>query len=142
MNGKKKSLKTRFYIRLSRKQRADSSESEKKAVFFSYLGFILLYVALFTFLAVYTLSLKTIRIGFLDVRDVDKVLEYFVEQIGFKPPKRVGEHLLFRAKPMTILMWNVFKIKATINGNTIILTGPLRMVMKVKKQIASFVSKE
>jgi hypothetical protein len=87
-------------------------------------------------------ELKTIRIGFLDVRDVDKVLEYFVTQIGFKPPTRIGEHLVFRAKPMTVLTWNVFKIKAKVNGNTIILTGPLRMVLKLRKQIASFASKE
>ena len=76
------------------------------------------------------------------MRHVDKVLEYFVEQIGFKPPTRVGENLIFRAKPMTVLMWNVFKMRATANGNTIILTGPLRMVMKFRKQIQSFASQE
>jgi len=112
--------------------------SERKIIFFLYVIFILLYAFIFTFLAVYTLSLKTIRIFLFDVRAVDKILEYFVEQIGFKPPIKDGNNLIFKAKLMTTIMWNVFKIRARIDGNMIILTGPLGMVRKFRKQIQSF----
>jgi len=100
-----------------------------------FLGSLLLFLAYSTYMAVLVFSLRTIRIIFEDVRDVESVLDYFVSEMGFKHPVRVGDTLIFKAKLRTFLIWNIYKLRARVDGNTTILTGPTIMVRRFEKRV-------
>ncbi len=100
-----------------------------------FLGSLLLLLALTIYITVLALSLRTIRIVFEDVRDVESVLDYFVSEMGFKHPVRVGDTLIFKAKLRTFLIWNIYKLRARVDGNTAILTGPTIMVRRFEKRV-------
>ena len=100
-----------------------------------FLGSLLLLLALTIYITVLALSLRTIRIVFEDVRDVESVLDYFVSEMGFKHPVRVGDTLIFKAKLRTFLIWNIYKLRARVDGNTTILTGPTIMVRRFEKRV-------
>ncbi len=100
-----------------------------------FLGSLLLLLAGTTYMTVLAFSLRTIRIVFEDVRDVESVLDYFVSEMGFKHPVRVGDTLIFKAKLRTFLIWNIYKLRARVDGNITILTGPTIMVRRFEKRV-------
>ena len=83
-------------------------------------------------------SLRTVRIVFKDARDVEGVLDYFVSEMGFKPPKTEGDTLIFRAKLRTFLTWSTLKLRAKVDGNTVILTGATIMVKRFEKRVLAY----
>jgi len=113
---------------------------DSRALFYSFSGFIILYICIFSFLATYIFSLKAIKISFLDIREVDRTISYFVEKLGFKSPIKEGKELVFKAKPLTIIIWNVVTIRARVDGNIILLSGPLIMMNKLHRQIETYSS--
>jgi hypothetical protein len=111
---------------------------DSRVLLYSFAGFILLYICIFSFLATYIFSMKTIKITFLDIREVDRTISYFVEKLGFKSPIKEGKELVFKAKPMTVIIWNVVTIRARVDGNIMLLNGPLIMMKKLQQQIESY----
>ena len=99
---------------------------------------ILLLGGLGCFIWVYCYSLKTILISFDDVRNVDDILDYFVQQIGFKSPVKEGNIIIFKAKLRTFFIWNAWKIRVIIDGNTVIITGTMIMINKLLKRIKAY----
>ena len=83
-------------------------------------------------------SLKTIRISFKDIRDVDVLLDYFIRDLGFQAPQKRGDMLVFRATWWTIFAYNIFQLQARVSGNTVVLTGPTPMMRRLKRRILSF----
>jgi len=55
--------------------------------------------------------------------------------MGFKHPVRVADTLIFKAKLRTFLIWNIYKLRARVDGNTTILTGPTIMVRRFEKRV-------
>lgn len=113
---------------------------DNRIFFYIFTSFIVLYIFIFSFLSIFIFSLRTIKITFSDIREVDKVITYFVEKLGFKPPFKEGNELIFKAKPMTVIVWNVVTIRARVDGNIIILGGPLIMVNKLVEQLKTYSS--
>ena len=105
---------------------------------FAGLPFFLLVVSVLTVRAVYFLSLKTIRVSFKDIRDVDSVLDYFIRDMGFDAPQKEDNVLQFRFTRWIMYPHHVVRLKAALSGNRVILTGPLHMIRRVEKRMLSF----
>lgn len=89
-------------------------------------------------MSIYCLAFKSIKINFNDIRDVDKVLEYFVEQMGFKTPVIVKRQLIFKPTLFQIFLWGSSSIKARIDGNSIYLIGNIPIIRKLEKMFKSY----
>ena len=84
------------------------------------------------------MAFKAIRISFNDIRDVDKVLEYFVDQMGFKSPSYEKKQLIFKPTLFQIIIWGSSSIKARLDGNSIYLTGNIPIIKKLEKMFKSY----
>ena len=89
-------------------------------------------------ISIYYMAFKAIRISFNDIRDVDKVLEYFVDQMGFKSPLHVKKQLIFKPTLFQIIIWGSSSIKARLDGNSIYLTGNIPIIKKLEKMFKSY----
>ena len=83
----------------------------------------------------YYCSLKTLRIRFKDIRDVDAFLDYYIRELGFREPKKEGDELVFRATWWTTFIYSVLKLKARVSGNAVVLTGPTPMMRRMKRRM-------
>ncbi|MCH7733561.1 MAG: hypothetical protein IIB44_13820 [Candidatus Marinimicrobia bacterium] len=93
-------------------------------------------------LVAYSVAFKTIRVMFSDVRHVDKILEYFVEQMGFKAPIKDKGNLIYKPTLKKflkeILIGFPSKIRARVDGNSVIITSTIPVVRRLEKQFKSF----
>ena len=89
-------------------------------------------------ISIYYMAFKAIRISFNDIRDVDKVLEYFVDQMGFKSPLYVKKQLIFKPTLFQIIIWGSSSIKARLDVNSIYLTGNIPIIKKLEKMFKSY----
>ena len=88
-------------------------------------------------LGAYMYTLGSIRVSFKDIKSVEQVLEYLVSEMGFKPPTREKDVLIFRATLTTILLYSVLKLRVTTDGNRILLTAPLPIIRRIRKRLLS-----
>ncbi len=58
--------------------------------------FIFFPIAFLTIFMIYFYANKSARIIFDDIRDVDNLLEFLVAQIGYRPPKKAKNSLIFK----------------------------------------------
>jgi hypothetical protein len=87
------------------------------------------------FVSAYFIALTTLRVSFKDIRDVDALLDYYVRDFGFHPPRRSGDSLVFRATFWTFSMYSVLQLKARVSGNTVLLTGPAPVMRRLKQRM-------
>jgi class 3 adenylate cyclase len=84
-------------------------------------------------------SLLTYRISFKDVRDVDSLLEYFIRDLGFRAPRKMGDALVFQPTWWNILVYYGFsRLEAIVSGNRVVVTGPTPLMLRLRKRILSF----
>jgi len=87
------------------------------------------------FIAVYFISAKSVRVIFSDVRDSDKIIGFLISQIGYKPPVKVNDQLVFKPTVSQFIMYNARKIKVLIDGNSVVISGNYMMIRKLLKTI-------
>ena len=87
---------------------------------------------------IYYLSLSSIRITFTDIRDVDKVLIHFVDQIGYKEPYREKGQMVFKPSLWQRIIWTSSSIRARIDGNSIYLIGNIPIIRRLEKMFRSY----
>ena len=105
---------------------------------FFFFGPILIAITIGAFLwSAYMATLGTLNISFKDIRNVDEALDYLIREMGFKPPIRENDVLVFKATLLTILLYNVLKLRVKIDGNQVLLTAPLPMIRRLKKRLLS-----
>ena len=91
----------------------------------------------------YYIALATVQVKFSDVRHVDEMLEYFVLQMGFKPSTKELGDLVFkpsRSKYIKDIFYQGFptKLRARIDGNSVIITSTIPTVKRLTKQLKVF----
>jgi class 3 adenylate cyclase len=96
---------------------------------------VLVATLLLDLLGAYFLLLRTLRISFKDIRDVDVLLDYHIPDLGFRAPERKGDDLVFRASLWTFLTYNILRLRARVAGNTVVLTGPAPMMRRLRKRL-------
>lgn len=89
-------------------------------------------------LSILTYALTSIKITFEDIRDVDKVLGYFVEQMGFKKPIYLDKQIIYKPTFTQIFLWGSSKVRARVDGNSIYLTGNIAIIKKLEKMFKSY----
>ena len=89
-------------------------------------------------LSILTYTLTSVKITFEDIRDVDKVLGYFVEQMGFKKPVFLEEQIIYKPTLLQVFLWGSSKVKARVDGNAIYLTGNIAIIRKLEKMFKSY----
>ena len=89
-------------------------------------------------LSILTYTLKSIKITFEDIRDVDKVLGYFVEQMGFKKPIYLDKQIIYKPTLLQVFLWGSSKVRARVDGNAIYLTGNIAIIRKLEKMFKSY----
>ena len=87
------------------------------------------------FASAYLVTLKTLRIYFNDIRDVDELLDYYIRELGFNAPQSNGRELVFRATLWTTLVYNVLQLRAHVSGSTVVLTGPAPMMRRLTRRM-------
>ena len=93
----------------------------------------------------YSIAFATAQIRFSDVRHTDEILEYFVLNMGFKKPIKEHGDLVFKPtlskyiRNFTGLGYHT-KIRARIEGNSIIITSTIPTVKRLTKQLKAFSS--
>jgi TIR domain len=83
----------------------------------------------------YMYTLGSICVTFKNIRDVDRIFEYLVSEMGFKPPERENEALVFKATLTSILLYSVLKLRVTIDGNRVLLTAPAPIIRRISKRL-------
>jgi hypothetical protein len=86
-------------------------------------------------ISIYAFTLGSLRITFGDARQVEGVLKYMIGEMGFKQPIRDQGTLVFRANLMTVLLYSVLRLRASIDGNRVILTAPLPMIRRLERTL-------
>lgn len=113
-------------------------DQEMRLFIIVYFGVILLFIIG----TAYTIAFATIQVRFSDVRHVDDMLEYFVAQMGFKPPTKDRGNLVFKPNLSMIikafLVGSPTKIMARIEGNSVVITSTIPTVRQLMKQMNAF----
>ena len=89
-------------------------------------------------LFVYAFSSKSVRILFSDVRDPDKLMEMLTTHIGYKPPVKKGDQIIFKPSLYQVLTWGARKIKVNIDGSSVTLFGNYLMINKLLRTMKGF----
>lgn len=87
---------------------------------------------------IYFYANRSIRIIFDDIRDVDHLLAFLVSQIGYGPPEKEKNVLIFRPSSYQFFMYSARKIRALIDGNSVVITGNYMFVTKLIGLIRSY----
>ncbi len=82
---------------------------------------------------VYFYAAKSVRVIFSDTRDPDKVIEFLVNHIGYKPPVKKDEKLVFKPTLYQFIMYSARKINVIIDGNSVVISGNYMMIRKLLK---------
>lgn len=115
---------------------------EKLRIVISFILFIILFILLISSLTAYYIAFTTFRVIFSHIRHVDNILEYFIEQMGFKQPIKDKGYLIF--KPTfskfirDLLIGFPAKIRVRVDGNSVIVTSTIPVARRLEKQINSF----
>lgn len=86
---------------------------------------------------IYFYANKTIRVIFEDIREVDELLEYLVTQIGYQAPVKVNGQLEFRPSLYQFIMYSARKIRTSVDGNSVIISGNVMFIRKLIRIIKS-----
>lgn len=93
-------------------------------------------------LAARSIAFTTLRVIFSNIRHVDSILEYFIEQMGYKTAIKEKGYLIF--KPTVSKFVRDFfigfpnKIRVRVDGNSVIITSTIPAVRRLEKQLKSF----
>ena len=105
---------------------------------------ILLFSIVLAFASSYFTALTTRRVRFQDVREVDQLLSYFTEQMGFKEPVKAKGLLVFKPTKARlikdILVGFPTSIRARVDGNSAIITSTIPYVKRLMKQLQAYSS--
>ncbi len=78
------------------------------------------------------------EIKFEDVRGSDRMLSYIIQRFGFKAPVKKDHILIFRPSFYNRIFWFSQKMRITINGNFVSVSGSWFFLRKVKKALKSY----
>lgn len=92
------------------------------------------FIAFFTFF----ILRDAIEIKFRDVRGADTLISYVIQQFGFRPPIRQNGQIIFKPTLYNRLMWQTQKMRVTINGNKMAISGSFIFLRKVKKMLKPY----
>ncbi|OGV60966.1 MAG: hypothetical protein A2283_09955 [Lentisphaerae bacterium RIFOXYA12_FULL_48_11] len=87
---------------------------------------------------VYFYSTLSIRVVFDDVRNIDQLLEFLVAQMGYKPPVKDDDHIVFMPSAYHFIMYSARPIRTQIDGNSVVISGNYMFVRKLIRIIKSF----
>lgn len=94
----------------------------------------LVFVVFFTFIFLR----DSVKIHFEDVRGVDEMISFIIQQFGFKPPKRKDGMLIYKPSAYNFMMWWTQNMRVSINGNHVTISGSFMFLRKVKKMLKSY----
>jgi class 3 adenylate cyclase len=91
-------------------------------------------------LGIFTLFIlrSSVEIQFEDVRGADSMLSYIIQRFGFKPPVKKSNIIIFKPTLYNVLMWSTQKMRVSINGNHVTISGSFIFLRKVKKMLKTF----
>jgi hypothetical protein len=98
---------------------------------------ILIFVMLFIVVWIwssYFLALESLQISFKNTENVEEVLDYLVQEMGFKPPIEEKNSLVFRATISTVLLYTILKLRVNISGNQVLITAPLPIQCSLRRR--------
>jgi len=80
----------------------------------------------------------SVKIHFEDVRGVDEMISFIIQQFGFKPPVKKNGQLVYKPSAYNFWMWWTQKMKVAINGNHVTISGSFMFLRKVRKMLKSY----
>ncbi|MFW5705424.1 MAG: adenylate/guanylate cyclase domain-containing protein [Bacteroidota bacterium] len=94
------------------------------------------------FLAAITLIIvrDAVRVRFEDVRGVDKALNFLIMKAGFKEPVKKGDELIFKPTMYNFMVWGTQKMRVSIDGNNVFISGSYLFIRRVKKLLQTYQS--
>lgn len=98
----------------------------------------LIYNVVFIFAFTLIFLRDSIKVDFEDVRGVDNMLSHIIQRFGFRPPERKNGILIFKPSVYNLLIWWSQKMRVSVNGNHVIISGSYIFLRKVKKMLKSF----
>lgn len=101
-------------------------------------SFLLTILVCLVLLLVYTFASKSVRILFSDVRDPDKLMEMLTTHIGYKPPVKKGDQIIFKPSLYQVLTWSAREIKVNIDASSVTLFGNYMMINKLLRTMKGF----
>jgi len=78
---------------------------------------------------------RKMRAVFYDIRDVDRILSYIMQELGYRRPVHSKGFMLFRPQMANFFILGMRKFKARVDGDTIILQGPFLYMSKLVKML-------
>jgi len=93
------------------------------------------------FLFIFTISFlrDAVEIKFEDVRGADNLLSHIIQRFGFNPPIKKGDEIIFRPTLYNRFFWMTQKMRVSIHGNHITVSGSYLFLRRVKKMLAQYI---
>ena len=87
---------------------------------------------------IYFYSEKKIRIIFNDIRNVDSVLDFVADQIGYNSIIKMHDKIIYKPSVYNFIMYSARKIHVQIDGSSVILHGNYMFIKKLLRMIILF----
>jgi class 3 adenylate cyclase len=93
------------------------------------------------FIVIFTLSFlrDAVMIKFEDVRGADHLLSYIIRRFGFSAPQKKGEEIVFKPTLYNRLFWMTQKMRVSIHGNHVTVSGSYLFLRRVKKMLTQYI---
>jgi class 3 adenylate cyclase len=93
------------------------------------------------FIVIFTLSFlrDAVMIKFEDVRGADHLLSYIIRRFGFSAPQKKGEEIVFKPTLYNRLLWMTQKMRVSIHGNHVTVSGSYLFLRRVKKMLRQYI---
>lgn len=94
------------------------------------------------FIIIFTISFlrDAVEIKFEDVRGVDHLLSHIIQRFGFNAPQKHGEEITFRPTIYNRIIWMTQKMRVSIHGNHVTVSGSFIFLRRVKKMLRQYIS--
>lgn len=83
----------------------------------------------------YYFALGSLELVFDDQASVDRFLNDYIVQMGFRAPERQGDELIYKATLGTILMYTVLTLRVVIDQERMLITAPLPLIRRLEKRL-------
>ncbi len=97
-----------------------------------------IYNLVFIPLITITILRDSMKIDFEDVRGADELISFIIRQFGFKHPARKNGQLIFKPSVYNLLMWSSQKMRVSISGNHVTISGSFLFLRKVRKMLKAY----
>lgn len=93
---------------------------------------------LFVALIVLIIMRSAVRIKFEDIKGVDHALNFIIKKAGFKDPYKRNGEIIFKPTIYNFLMWGTQKMRVSISGNSVFMSGSYIFIRRVKKLLRAY----